>query len=766
MTALGAIAIQGLAGAQSPSSAPAQSSPDAAPPAPNDMRPMTTIVITGERDPDIAPLMQIEPADLDTYKADSLRELLDALQPRIHSGMSNAAPVVLINGRRAGPTELRNLPREAILRVDVLPEKEALRYGFLDNRRVVNFVLREHYRAIVASLSDSQATEGEGQKGEAQTTLVRVDHESQATLKADYTDTGRLLESDRAITATDSEFRTLLPAMREAQLGGTFTHPFLSLQPSIEASVDLKSGDSLQGLAAPGTDSPAPGPGDVLLRQHTSSTATHFATRVSGFLGDLTWTTSAIYNGNVAHTLGGTGVDPAGALSINRTDSSRDTATVEGTLGGRLATLPAGTVAVSLNTAAQEQESRAQTQLSGSATTISHLSRTIERVAVNANVPLTSREAGVLPFLGDVASRFHVGAQEVSSFGLLTSVGGGMTWKPVKNVTFGADFITTQQAPSVQALLAPTVETPGVQLFDFVQDKTVYVTQITGGNADLRAGDNRLTTFGVSVGPFKNHDGFSAYFERRRVSDAVGALPPVTTAVEEAFPDRYVRDPNGTLVEVDDRSVNLALTERDDLTWGFYAMIPLSPSATATSSETSSAANTPNASEPRGPQLRVSLYDTWYFRNTILFRSGIPELDLLNGAPSSSIAGNSVAGTQPRHALDLHTDLIIDAAFLAQFRTRWTSPTEVYSGTLEAPDTLHFSAHSTVDMGLLADLGKIPRTKGLPWAKGMRVSLMVNNLFDTHQKVKDSTGATPTGFEPGYVDPLGRVVTLNIREAF
>jgi hypothetical protein len=160
------------------------------------------------------------------------------------------------------------------------------------------------------------------------------------------------------------------------------------------------------------------------------------------------------------------------------------------------------------------------------------------------------------------------------------------------------------------------------------------------------------------------------------------------------------------------------------------------------------------------------LYDTWYFRNTILFRSGIPELDLLNGAPSSSIAGNSVAGTQPRHALDLHTDLIIDAAFLLQLRTRWTSPTEVYSGTLETPDTLHFSALSTVDMGLLADLGKMPRTKGQPWAKGMRVSLTINNLFDTHQKVQDSTGATPTGFEPGYVDPLGRVVTLNLRKAF
>ena len=758
MTALGAMAIQGMAAAQS--------SPDAAPAAPRDVAPSNVIVITGERDPDIAPLMQLDPADLDSYKADSLQELLHALQPRIHSGMSNQPPVVLINGRCAGPTELQNLPREAILRVDVLPEKEALRYGFPDNRRVVNFVLREHYRGIATALSDSHATEGEGQKGAAQTTLARVDHESQATVRAEYSDSGRLLESERGITATDSDFRTLLPAMSEARLGGTFTHPFSILQPSIEAAVELKSSDSLQGLAAPGTDSPAPGPDDTVLRQHTSSTATHFATRISGFLGDLTWTASATYNGTVAHSLGGTGVGPTGAVSINQTDASADRAAVEGTLGGRLATLPAGTVAISVNGAAQQQESRAQTQLSGSPITVSHLSRTTDRIAANVNVPLTSREADVLPFLGDVASRFHAGAQEVSSFGLLTSLGGGMTWKPVKNVTFGADFVSTQQAPTVQALLAPIVETPGVQMFDFVEDETVYVTQITGGNEDLRASDNRLTTFGLSLGPLENQDGFSAYFERRRVSDAVGILPPVTLAVEEAFPSHFVRDPDGTLVEVDDRSVNLVLTERDDLTWGFYAMVPLSPSASASGSATSSASNTPKASEPHGTRLRVSLYDTWYFRDTILFRSGIPELDLLNGAPSSSIAGNSVAGTQPRHALDLHTDLITDEGLLAQLRTRWSSPTQVYSGTLEAPDTLHFSALSTVDMVLLADLGKMPGTKGHPWAKGMRVSLAIANLFDTHQKVRDSTGATPTGFEPGYVDPLGRVVTLSVRKAF
>jgi outer membrane receptor protein involved in Fe transport len=60
----------------------------------------------------------------------------------------------------------------------------------------------------------------------------------------------------------------------------------------------------------------------------------------------------------------------------------------------------------------------------------------------------------------------------------------------------------------------------------------------------------------------------------------------------------------------------------------------------------------------------------------------------------------------------------------------------------------------------------MPGSKGHPWAKGLRVSLAINNLLDTHQKVRDSTGVTPTGFEPGYVDPLGRVLTLSVRKTF
>jgi hypothetical protein len=57
-------------------------------------------------------------------------------------------------------------------------------------------------------------------------------------------------------------------------------------------------------------------------------------------------------------------------------------------------------------------------------------------------------------------------------------------------------------------------------------------------------------------------------------------------------------------------------------------------------------------------------------------------------------------------------------------------------------------------------------TKQHPWAKGLRVDLLTTNILNAHQKVQDAAGATPVGFEPGYIDPLGRVVTLAIRKVF
>jgi hypothetical protein len=96
-------------------------------------------------------------------------ELLEQLAPQTRTERGRGgAPVILLNGRRiSGFNEIRDLPSEAILRVDILPEEAALKYGFTASQRVVNFVLRPQFRATTAELAGSAPTAGGRQGGQA-----------------------------------------------------------------------------------------------------------------------------------------------------------------------------------------------------------------------------------------------------------------------------------------------------------------------------------------------------------------------------------------------------------------------------------------------------------------------------------------------------------------------------------------------------------------------------------------------------------------------
>ncbi len=700
------------------------------------------VTVTSSRETDVQPIMQIDPEDVQSYGTSSVQDLLDALGPRIQSSMSDSPPVVLINGRLAGATELKNLPPEAIARVDVLPEKAALRYGFPDDRRVVNLILHEHFRAYVVEGSDSQSTEGGGQTATGDASTTRIDHDTQATVRADYKESEQLLESQRDINSPDSDARTLEPTLHDTKLAATFARELFGLRPSFEASVDSQATDSLQGLATTGS-------GEEQLRQRNTTTTAHIAGRLNGMAGELNWTAAAAYDQTNTSTGGAAGVDAAGGLAFLDAHSRLDNVAVDSSVGGPFLQLPAGRPFVSADFNAHLEDFDTETELTDTSTAGTHLSRTTAQLRLFTYLPLTSRSAGVLPALGNLGARLNFSVQEVSNFGALTAGGFGMNWNPVKPVSLNAAFNTTRTAPTEQNLLAPTVITPDVQTFDFVTAQTAYVTTITGGNPDLRSAETQGTTLGLYIAPFEDRYTFRATYLRRRILDGIGSLPPASEAVELAFPDRFVRDSVGNLIEIDTRPVNLARAEKDSVNYGF-TLIPFN--------------GPPSPKAPPAPRLVITLFDTWYLRDTLLVRQGVPELDMLNGAPTSATTG-SVATTQSRHALDLRANYMYRGLGV-EVKTAWHSATEVDGGTAGTASTLYFSALTTTNLRLFTFLSDLPLTTQHPWAKGLRIDLGVTNVLNAHQKVHDATGATPVGFEPGYVDPLGRVVTLSVRKVF
>ncbi len=705
--------------------------------------PTPEIIVTtprGSASGGIEPLLELSPLELDSYGADSLSDLVDALRPLTRSSRSDQMAVVLINGHLAGQTEFDNLPREAIERVEVLPESVALQYGFSENQRVLNFVLREHYSAVPLRATESGATAGGGQALAADASLVRLNDEARVTLLASYKDNAWLRDSDRGIEVSDSSYYTLLPGKTDTKVAATVSRSLLGVSSSFEASYDVTSSRSLQGLAEP---SSVTGEIEQPLDESSAVRTSRLAMQLTGLLHDFVWGTTVYYMHVASRSTSDLGFDGANDRLIDRTESAFNIGNLQLSLSGPAASLPAGPVIANFKFGLQHQGFDTRDAAPGAALTASNLARTVRSANVNASVPIANRDRGILPALGEMSGTFSASLDSVSDFGNLFSSSVGLDWHPVKKLHLDAIYTDHRIAPTVQQLRAPPIYTTNVETFDYITQQTDYLGEITGGNDALAPTDSRQGSFGVAVGPFAGKTEFLAHYEETRISNAIGALPPTNTAVESAFPDRFVRDADGTLIEIDNRWVNLEHERVDDVKWGVNLWIPIGES------QAKAMAN----------RIEFSLFDTWYLRDVTLIRPGIPALNLLDGAPSD------VTGGQPRHKIEFHTLYHRDGVgMLLAFA--WRSPTVVGSGDPAAPDPIYFSSLGTADLRVFLDLGHLPWMRSASWAQGARASLAVTNVFNRRQTVHDAEGATPTAFEPGFLDPLGRVLALTIRKVF
>jgi len=157
---------------------------------------------------DIKPELQIDASEIQSYGVSNLAELVAQLAPQTQSGRRRSRggmPVVLLNGARvSGFAELRDLPPEAIVRVDVLPEEAALKYGYPADQRVLNFVTRKTFRAVTSEVDIEAATAGGTVTREIEAGLFRIDGDRRTQLRADWTDASAVTEDERDIPPNGS----------------------------------------------------------------------------------------------------------------------------------------------------------------------------------------------------------------------------------------------------------------------------------------------------------------------------------------------------------------------------------------------------------------------------------------------------------------------------------------------------------------------------------------------------------------------------------
>jgi len=154
---------------------------------------------------DQPPIVTLDEDAIAAYGVSSIQELLSVLAPQTGSGRgrSSDGPVILLNGMRISSfREMRGLPPEAIRRVEVLPEEVALKYGYRPDQRVVNFILKDHYRAFTTETGASVPGNGSYTGLSEEATLVRIANKARLNVTGTLSSQGSITEAERGITQT------------------------------------------------------------------------------------------------------------------------------------------------------------------------------------------------------------------------------------------------------------------------------------------------------------------------------------------------------------------------------------------------------------------------------------------------------------------------------------------------------------------------------------------------------------------------------------
>jgi hypothetical protein len=437
-------------------------------------------------------------------------------------------------------------------------------------------------------------------------------------------------------------------------------------------------------------------------------------------------------------------------------------------LSGALFDMPAGKA--NLNTSVQWQQLEQKSRTEG----INNVSRNTKRTDRIANFNLQ------LPLLGSPQSPqgFGMGGQingnvrDVTATGPLYTWGTGLNWRYGNRVSMNFGFNREKVSPSPGALNDPVVVIDDYRAYDFIRQETVLVRYITGGNPDLKVEHRNIINVSGNVRPFKDVDfTLNSQYTRTMYKDPMQSLPPPSEDIQAAFPDRYRRDADGRLYEIDARMVNFTRTRNEQFRWGGNFRrafgVPRGTASGQPGAITSGQVMLPNGQIAyisdggdglSGAGWRFNANFTHQFQVAYkrLLRPGLPVVDLLSG---SAGFGNG----QSRHRVQSTIGLAHNGTG-GQLNSNWTSSSFVNAGTSDAPNRIDFGSTLRFDLQAFTNLGTLyPGSKPL---QGVRISLNVDNVLDFKQRVTDQNGVTPLRYQPYLLNSLGRVVSVSFRKAF
>lgn len=445
---------------------------------------------------------------------------------------------------------------------------------------------------------------------------------------------------------------------------------------------------------------------------------------------------------------------PAGLIPVSTTVTSTTNITrdVQLDLEGPLANLPAGQLRLRTGLGAT------WLSLDGASTNLAnarHFRRHEYEARAGLTIPLTGNADGSLGGIGRSEFSIDTARSDLGSQGSAHSVAMALTWQPASWMRLTLSQNEESAAPSPELLAAPTITTPNVRYFDPVTGQTVDVTMISGSSGALANENRRLRHASLQIKPWAAYNlQLSADLLINDLRNQAGALPLPSPAVVAAFPGRFVRDGNGLLVLVDTTTVNFERQHSSELRSGISFGVPLSarPSAGMRGPD-----GKPVKRSKARPMLQVNASFTHVFTSTTMIRSALGEVDLLAGGAIG------LAGSRARNGAD-GSVAISDRGVGLRAAFVWRGPSSLVTGTALAPDRLQFDPFTRFDLKLFADAAQLFGPS--PLTRGLRVTVAADNLLGSRQQVRNGAGITPLGYQPIYRDPLGRLISVEVRKVF
>jgi iron complex outermembrane recepter protein len=848
--------------------------------------------IKGSVETTIPAIDALEEADIQALGVSSITDVVASLNAQTSSGRgrSSGPPIILVNGQRiTNFREVRDLPSDAIRKVEVFPEEVALQYGFRPDQRVINFILKDNFSSFYAEIEHALPTQhsafdkqefetiftqigsstrlnidielerrtaitederniipnvtnapfalagnvtGLGANGEISPTLSALagQNVTGAAVPANPSLAGFATNANRLADGNIGQYRTLLPELQRLQTTISWNR-ILGKQSniSLNASYELQDQQSLIGLPATTFNIPATNPFNpfgsaVLLNRYFNTpralsrdNKSHALQLGAGFntlLGDwrLSLTSDFSLNDNESQSFQNADYSSLRAAinngSINPfatnfgdsllfaapdiSDSSTSDLSFRGTLSGKPFTVPAGPVTMTLRAEYSRNTINSSSIRRGVASDVS-LDRNNINGSINIDIPIIERDLGPLGGLGELSINGNIGITDLSDFGRLTEYGAGLRWSPAKNLSFTASLIGDENAPGLGQLGNPIIVTPDVAFFDFTRGENRFIESLRGGNPDLAGEERRDLKFGMDWRPkFIKDLSLQVEYFRNRSSNTTAAFPLLTPEIEAAFPGRVTRDSNGQLLRVDQRSVNFDREEAERIRWGFNISgnIGKPPEGAGRPGGRHGGDSQGRGSGPgargasgggsggggfsrggfggsgsggaggMGSRWQFALYHTYRLEEQILIRAGVPVLDLLNGSAVDSLGG------APRHEMTLSGGVFHKGLGL-RMEGSYRSKTRVDGNTLTGSSDLRFDDLANLTLFAFINFDQQEKLiKKMSFLKGSRIRFAFFNVFNDVIDVRDANGEVPLSYQPGRLDPQGRVFEVSWRKRF